>query len=159
MLALALCASSSGAAQDAPRTGLVVEAVEEGSAGEQAGLHAGDVLTSWRRAADPPANRQAAEGRLTSPFELLDVEVEQAARGPVTLRGTRRGQAFALAVPQGKWRITARPPMPPSSVELHTKARTASTRGDSDGAVLAWRKAAEAAATEGSVTAAVWLLL
>ena len=159
MLALALCASSSGAAQDARRTGLVVEAVEEGSAGEQAGLHTGDVLTSWMRAADPPANPQAAEGGLTSPFELLDVEVEQAARGPVTLRGTRRGQAFALAVPHGKWRITARPPMPPSSVELHTKARTATTGGDSDGAVLAWRKAAEAAATEGSLTAAVWLLL
>jgi CHAT domain-containing protein/Tfp pilus assembly protein PilF len=144
---------------DQQAAGIVVEAVTRGSAGEQAGIQPGDVLTSWTRAAAPPANPDPAKGLLASPFDLLDLEVEQGARGRVTLHGTRRGQPLAIDVPQGRWRITARPPLGASSAELHTNARAAYAAGDVDGAVLAWRRAADAERTEGSLTAAVWLLL
>ncbi|HSS47739.1 MAG TPA: hypothetical protein VLX28_02220, partial [Thermoanaerobaculia bacterium] len=39
-----------------PSPGVVVESLGAQGAGARAGLHAGDVLLSWRRPAAPPAN-------------------------------------------------------------------------------------------------------
>jgi CHAT domain-containing protein/tetratricopeptide (TPR) repeat protein len=88
---------------------VVVESASPGFAAHEAGLRAGDVVERWERAAAPPANPEPAEGGLASPFDVEDVEREQAPRGPVTLHG-RRGDAPLLArLPAGDWRLTVRP--------------------------------------------------
>src|SRR6185295_1857605 len=81
------------------RADVVVEGLEPGSVTERAGLKPGDVLLRWERAASPPANPEPAGGTLASPFDVDDVEREQAPRGDVTLYGTRGGEALALAIP------------------------------------------------------------
>jgi CHAT domain-containing protein/tetratricopeptide (TPR) repeat protein len=92
--------------------GVAVESVQAGFAAHEAGLRAGDVLTAWERAAAPPANPEPLEGTLGSPFDLAQVEREQAPRGAVTLRGERGGAPLAVRVPAGEWRIVARPAAP-----------------------------------------------
>src|SRR5437762_10286987 len=71
--------------------GVVVEEVVKESAAAKAGLQPGDLIVSWSRAPAPPANPEAAQGAIASPFDLSDVEVDQAPRGPVILAG-RRGR-------------------------------------------------------------------
>jgi len=61
--------------------GVVADAVKKDSESEKAGLQAGDILLSW--------SRGAAKGDIESPFDLAEIEVEQAPRGAVTIEGLR----------------------------------------------------------------------
>ncbi len=89
--------------------GVLLDMVLPDGAGHRAGLEVADVLVGWRREANPPAYPQVVEGDLRSPFDLLDVETEQAPRGIVVLWGLRQGEVFAVRMPPGRWRITALP--------------------------------------------------
>src|SRR5688500_5643044 len=68
--------SAQEAAPRASTRAIVVEAVEQGSAGQKAGILPGDLLTSWERAASPPANPTAVRGNFDSPFDLGELEAE-----------------------------------------------------------------------------------
>jgi CHAT domain-containing protein/Tfp pilus assembly protein PilF len=143
-----------GATQDL--SGIVVERVDERSAGQRAGLLPGDVLTSWERRASPPANPSAAKGDIATPFDLDEIEIEQAPRANVTLAGRRGTERLAIDMPAGRWRVSARPVMPPASVERVTAAREAATGGRVDAAVSDFKAAA---ARAGDTAVAAWLLI
>ncbi|MBW8874135.1 MAG: CHAT domain-containing protein [Acidobacteria bacterium] len=92
----------------APVPGVVVESLAPQGAGARAGLHAGDVLLSWRRA-PAPANPEEAAGGLRSCTDLAELEAEQAPRGPVELRVQRRDKTFSREIPPGAWQLEVRP--------------------------------------------------
>jgi hypothetical protein len=62
--------------------GVVVETIENGSASQQTGMPAGDVLLNWTRG--------GVSGELESPFDSSWVEIEQAPRGTVKNRELSR---------------------------------------------------------------------
>src|SRR5262245_38655540 len=96
---------------DAARVGVVVEEVAPGSGGHKAGVRPGDVITAWSRAPVPPANPEAAEGAIASPFDLAGVEVEQVHRGPVVLAGRRGAVGMSWTLPRLEPGLTVRPPL------------------------------------------------
>src|SRR5688572_9633920 len=49
--------------------GMVIKEILKGSALEKAGLQTGDVILSWERLPNPPANPEAAKGELISYFD------------------------------------------------------------------------------------------
>src|SRR5579871_5606290 len=61
--------------------GVVVETVANYSEGEKVGIANGDVIRAWTRG--------DVKGKIRSPFDLIEVELEQQPRGQVTLEGTR----------------------------------------------------------------------
>src|SRR5262249_54268048 len=89
LVALAPARPASAEADPSVSTGVVGEQVASPSAAEKAGLLSGDVLVSWSRPPAPPANPQAAQGRIDSPLDVSIVELEQLPRGPVIVAGHR----------------------------------------------------------------------
>src|SRR5262245_34100482 len=96
-LALILVAGTTSTS--APEGGIVLEEVQEGYPGDQAGLRPGDVLTRWSRGRKDGPDPVAAEGDLHSPFELTEVGFEELPRGAVTLEGFRNGTPFSVVAP------------------------------------------------------------
>lgn len=80
--------------------GLTVVSVEPGSPGEATGVRAGDVLLRW--------SQGDASGELLSPFDLAEVELERAPRGPVRIEGRRGADALALDLFPDGWGVTTR---------------------------------------------------
>src|SRR5436190_2248248 len=78
LICLLLATSRSEATE--PKRGVVVLSVPRNSASEAAGIKPGDVLETWRRGHD--------HGKLASLFDVIDMEVEQCARGPVVVTGS-----------------------------------------------------------------------
>src|SRR5687767_15233241 len=91
--------------------GMTVEEVTPGSATARAGLRAGDVLQRWERGASA-ANPRPARGDFQTPFDLAEVEIEEAPRGRVTFTVLRAGQEVELTLPPGAWGVRCRPPLP-----------------------------------------------
>jgi CHAT domain-containing protein/Tfp pilus assembly protein PilF len=104
---LGLLACSRGGLKPSP--GVVVESLGPQGAGVIAGLHAGDVLLSWRRKAAPPANPSEAEGNLASCSDVAEAESEEAPRGPVEVRVQRGGAVSTVPLPAGEWQLGVRP--------------------------------------------------
>ncbi len=154
LLALFLAAPASLAAEEA---GLVVEKVGEPSAAHRAGLRAGDVVRSWERAAAPPANPEPATGELTTPFDLAEVELEQASRGPVRVSGSREGEALSVVLPPGPWRIEAAPLFREPFRAAYEAGRRQLTSGDATGALAAWQELAGHLEEKDRRANAIWL--
>lgn len=83
--------------------GVVVETVPEGTALAKAGIQPGDVLLSWKRLPNPPANPEGAEGVFGSPFDFHDVRIEQAPRGTVEITGKRNSTEMRWSTSRGTW--------------------------------------------------------
>ena len=60
--------------------GIVVENVATGEEAERAGLQPGDVLVSWKRNPNPPANPAGASGLFRTPFDVLETQIDQSPR-------------------------------------------------------------------------------
>jgi CHAT domain-containing protein/tetratricopeptide (TPR) repeat protein len=120
---------------------VIVDEVARGSAGEQGGVRPGDLLHSWVREAAPPANPHDAHGELGSPFDLLDVEMEQAPRGEVRLSGTREGAPFSVVVPPGAWGISVRPYLREPILSVYERGKVLLVAGNNEG-LAAWRELA-----------------
>jgi len=84
-------------------SGVVIEEIPKGSALEKAGLQVGDVILSWERLPNPPANPEAASERIDTPFDWMWLEIEQAPRGVVRLTGERGRKRMLFEVPVGAW--------------------------------------------------------
>ncbi|HKI02504.1 MAG TPA: CHAT domain-containing protein [Thermoanaerobaculia bacterium] len=118
--------------------GVVIEDIPKGSALEKAGLQVGDVILSWERLPNPPANPEGAKGELTSYFDWLELEVEQVPRGAVVLRG-RRGEApQELRVEPGPWEAKVRPVLSQALEEIYLAGKAQFASGDTEGAVRRW---------------------
>ena len=153
-MSAALLSAAPTVAQDRATRGVVVESVTPGSAGQRAGVQPGDVLTAWERSGS--AGQPSVRGTLGSPFALSEIEIEQAPRGSVTLRGTRAGERLTLTVPAGRWQINARPAMRQRAAALYSRGREHAAADQLDRAVADFSNAATAAA---DATTAAWLRL
>jgi hypothetical protein len=67
--------------QTAVNPGVVVEKAEKGLGAGKVGILDGDVLLNW--------SRGEAKRKITSPFDLAEIEIEQRPRGDATLEGLR----------------------------------------------------------------------
>jgi len=121
--------------------GVVVEEVTPGFGGEKSGLQAGDVLLSWSRDANPPANPKPARGTIRTPFDLVEAEYEQTPRGRVTLIGSRNGVAKSWVTSPEEWRIRARPALDGKLLRLHLDAKRRAGSSPADALPL-WEKLA-----------------
>lgn len=81
--------------------GAVIQSLTPHSAASVAGLLPGDVILSWSSA--------ASHGDVGSPLDLLPLEIEEAPRHPVTLRGRRGGEERTWVLTSGDWGMETRP--------------------------------------------------
>ncbi|MEM7353357.1 MAG: CHAT domain-containing tetratricopeptide repeat protein [Acidobacteriota bacterium] len=138
-------------------SGLVVEVAQVGFAAHEAGLVEGDLLLTWERVATPPESPQSATGELRSPFDLDEVELEQAPRGELTLLGTRGGRPLRVRMPLGEWKLRTRPRFAAARLARYKAARGLIEEERIEEGLRQWQ---ELAATEDSAPIdATWLLL
>ena len=111
--------------------GVVINAVKKSSEAERAGLQVGDVLQSWARG--------DAQGEIESPFDLPQIEIEQAPRRTVTLEGLRGTEKRVWALGPGSWGVHVRPNLPES---LYIEEEKLIAAGKTQDAAQYWRSAA-----------------
>ncbi|MCP4547133.1 MAG: tetratricopeptide repeat protein [bacterium] len=140
-------------------TGVVVESVGAGSALEKAGIRAGDVLLSWKRLPNPPANPEAADGVLTSYFDWLELQVEQAPRGTFVLGGRRDSEPKVFTVGPGLWKGEVRPGLPRALEEIYSVGKAHLVSGDVEAAERVWRSLADRLRAKGSGDLQVWIAI
>src|SRR6266704_3677321 len=114
--------------------GLVVEKVSAGSAGEKAGIREGDLLLDW--------SRGDAKGKIASPFGIGPLEMEQGARGTVTLTGLRTGQVATWSMSPIPWGVQVRPNLPEDFLSLYRQGRQLADGHKPIEAAERWREAA-----------------
>lgn len=153
-LALALFLPSLLSAQ-----GVVVETVAQASAPEKAGAREGDVFRAWTRPANPPANPEPASGMLESPFDWNWMEIEQAPRGIVELRGERQGQPLVLQVPIGLWEAQVRPVLLAEFEDLYRRGKELVDQEKVEEGVIWWQQVAERAGNRGDWRLGAWIWL
>jgi CHAT domain-containing protein/Tfp pilus assembly protein PilF len=130
----------------APETHVLVLEASGPGAARRAGLRAGDLLASWERGGE--------SGALGSPFASAQVEIEQAPRGPVTLRGRRGWRALTVTLPPGAWGLAVRPALAAPALADFETARAAQAKADAASSARAWQSLAERLAGD----AAAWAL-
>jgi len=140
--------------------GVVIETVAAASAPEKAGAREGDVLHAWTRPANPPLHPEPASGTLESPFNWQWMEIEQAPRGTVELRGERQGEPLVLQVPIGLWEVQVRPVLPAALEDLYRRGKELVDKEQVEEGVIWWKQVAERARDGGGdwrLRAWVWL--
>ncbi len=149
---------NAGAAREKTSAGVVVEAVSKGSAVEKAGLQAGDVVLSWSRAASPPANPQAAQGQIESPFDFAELEHDQAQRGLFTLIGQHAGKKARWIIPSGSWEVKVRPVLSKELLSLYQEGHSLVESKKLEEGTARWREAAAKAKQTSNKWLANWFL-
>jgi CHAT domain-containing protein/tetratricopeptide (TPR) repeat protein len=149
---LVLAGPLHGPSADGVSAGVVVEEVAEESAAEKAGIQAGDEIRSWSLAATPPAG-----GRLQSPFDLADVEIEHSPRGPITLLGARAGAELSWTLPPVPLGLTARPALAGPLLSSYEEGRSLIRSGQVVEGADRWRALAVAASDSHQPALAAWL--
>lgn len=125
-------------------TGVVIEEVLPRSLGALAGLLPGDLLFSWCRSVDADGPCQAV-GTLASPFDIADLETEQAPRGGVKLAGRRGAENMTWSLLPGPLKIETRPVLPSILSQIFQQGSDLAKGGDLNGAAERWRTAAKSA--------------
>lgn len=136
-----------------------MDEVHEGFGGHQAGLERGDVLLEWTRAASPPANPSPARGQLRSQFDLVEVELEQAPRGELTLVGARGGAPLAVRMPRQDWVVSVRPPFDDAERAAYEDGRRLVEDEAYERGLARWRELARELGKDGRDARASWLFL
>jgi CHAT domain-containing protein/Tfp pilus assembly protein PilF len=158
-VAVASVVAPCGRAAAAASEGVIVDEVHAGFGGEQAGLRKGDVLVEWARAASPPANPAPARGALRTPFDLVEIELEQAPRGDLTLAGTRDGQPLTVRMPLQDWVVSVRPPLDAAALAAYEEGRRLIDGGEAARGFALWRDLAGSFRAGSDGARASWLFL
>jgi CHAT domain-containing protein/Tfp pilus assembly protein PilF len=116
-----------------PRTGVIVEAVTKLSMAEKAGLQPGDMLTHW--------TVDRSRGAIDTPFDLDEVEIELAPRGPVVLHGRRGKNIRKWTIGSGPWGLKTRPTLQNPLMAIYTHGRDLLTAGQTLDAAQRWQTA------------------
>ena len=116
-------ASGTAAASDL-KPGVVVEGVEKNLGAEQAGLQPGDVLLEW--------SRGDSKGEIHSPFDVMELETEQAPLGTINLEGFRGTQRKVWSVGQDDWGLTTEPNFAGEILSLYRKGQELADTGKLD---------------------------
>jgi CHAT domain-containing protein/tetratricopeptide (TPR) repeat protein len=136
--------------------GLVIETVTPESAAFRAGLTPGDRLFSWCRASGEGSDC-VARGDFRTPFDWLDVQMEDVQRGGVVVSGTRGPENLRwnlLPTIQG---LTVAPLFHGSLAEAYETARSREQTGDPQSAGKELERAAGLADGSHCDDAALWL--
>ena len=132
------------------RKGMVVDAVKKNLEGDRAGLQPGDILLNWVRG--------DARGEVKSPFDLSQVEIEQAPRGAVTLQGLRGSEGRVWVLGQEKWGFDTRPNFPESLLAVYLEGQKLAAEGKLHEAAERWQMAARTANDAQLSLVASWFL-
>ena len=147
--------------QTTAAVGVVAEVVTRGRAGAAAGMSPGDVLLTWERRSEQQGAAgaaPAARGELRSPFDFIDVEREEGARGVIRFIGRRGGEPLELTVRPLSWRIEVRPAFDAADEAQYERGKQLlAGEGAAEGAAI-WREMAAAAESHGDWLRACWLL-
>jgi CHAT domain-containing protein/Tfp pilus assembly protein PilF len=127
------CKTPTDAASQEKNDGVVVDAVRKGFEAEKAGFKEGDVLLHW--------SRGDANGDLESPFDLPDIEIEQASRGNVSLEGLRDGVKQTWILGPSGWGLTVRPNLTGTFLTDYLEGQKLARAGKLQDAAERWRAA------------------
>jgi len=157
------CSSSNQVFAD-PATGILVEKVTRGSAGEKSGLRERDVITGWSRPSQRAKPARAGDlgephGEIASTFALSWIEEEQQPRGQVTLEGLRSGQKQTWVMPAEDWGIQARPSLPGDLLCQYQDGQKLAETSKLFEAASVWKNGAAQAHAAHSPLLALWFLL
>jgi CHAT domain-containing protein len=128
-------------------------------AAEKAGIKPGDILLSWERGANPPANPHAARGDFQSPFDVREAEIEQSPRGRMTLVVRRADETLRVEVAPGEWGVSTTPRFTPTSLKMFLDGKRLIESRDIDAGVGLWENLARQRSTSGEHVEACYLLL
>src|SRR5258708_7229715 len=114
--------------------GVVVESLTKGSEAERVGLRVGDILLSWARG--------DVRGEIESPFELPQIETEQASRGPIKIEGLRGAEKRVWLLRSQGWGIVVRPHFSGSVLSIYLEGQRLADAGKLTEGVKLWRAGA-----------------
>ncbi|MCP3962362.1 MAG: CHAT domain-containing protein [bacterium] len=138
---------------------MVVEEVGEGSALAKAGLQAGDILLSWHRLPNPPANPEGVQGELGSPFDWEWLKIEQAPRGTIRLTGWRDVEVTSFEVAAGRWDAKVRPRMPKPMLRIYLQGKELVETRELEAASQVWSKLSATTGYENDWRLPCWILM
>ena len=130
--------------------GVVVEEVVKNSAVEKAGLREGDVLLAWHRG--------DAGGDIESPFDVVNLAMEQGPRGEVSLKGLHGSDESRWTVELGFWGLKTRPRLPENLLPQYLEGRALAQSGKWTEAAEKWRTVAGQAGDSIPSLVRIWLL-
>lgn len=148
---LLIALSASVLAQEERQVGVLVEAVAPHGAALRVGLREGDLIQKWERA--------GASGAIESPFDLTEVETDQAPLGTVMLVGQRDGQEQHWNMGPDEWGLRSRPLFSAALQKLYEEARKRESAGAHVEAAHRWLAAGLADETRLTPWMAQWFLL
>jgi CHAT domain-containing protein/tetratricopeptide (TPR) repeat protein len=136
--------------------GVVIEQIAPRTSLEIAGLQHGDVILSWERLPNPPANPDFVEGEITSPFDWIWMTREQSPRGTIRLEGHRGGQQISFTIGQASWMAEVRPVLSPPAEHLYLEGQRLLPTQPLEGIEI-WEELARAAIANRELDLAAWL--
>jgi len=136
--------------------GLVIETVTPESAAFRAGLAPGDRLFSWCRAENGAAGC-AARGDLRTPYDWLDLQMEDVQRGGVAVEGTRGSESRRWSLLPSAQGLTLAPLLQDELDRIYKSARNRERAGDPASAARELERAEELARENRCADAALWL--
>jgi len=133
-----------------PTRGIVVEKVDKNSTADKAGFKEGDILLDW--------TRDDAKGKMDSPFDLLQIQIEQASRGAVSIEGLRGTETRVWILETDTWGIKVRPNLPEVLLVIYREGQELAKAGKPAQAAERWRVAAVEAQKSQPVWVSSWLM-
>jgi CHAT domain-containing protein/Tfp pilus assembly protein PilF len=135
--------------------GVVVETVAPESAAFRVGLMPGDRLYSWCRAVD--GGSCVAQGDLRTPFDWLEIHMEEVRRGGVVIAGTRGSESLRWKLLPTSQGLTVAPLLQGVAAEAYQASRDREQAGDPAPAAKELERAADLAGGDPCADAAIWL--
>ncbi|HTD24466.1 MAG TPA: tetratricopeptide repeat protein [Terriglobales bacterium] len=130
--------------------GVVIEQVKKNLEADKAGVQESDILLKW--------SRSDTQGEIKSPFDLMQIEIEQAPRGVVTLEGLRGTEKKVWMLGQGAWGMNTRPLLPEWLLSIYLDGQKLAAENKLQNATQDWRSAARQAKESQSAWLGSWFL-